>query len=86
MAANRLTLFLLKASSSETAGIVGHIASDVIKTAALLASLSIIHYLAEYSLASEHFKALFLKVHESISLGLYLLLAWKGILRLARAS
>jgi hypothetical protein len=86
MAANRLTLFLLKISNSQTAGIIGHIALDVIKTAALLASLSIVHWVAEYSLASEQFKALFLTIHDSISLGLYLLLAWKGMLRLARKS
>ena len=70
--------------SSSLAHTLGHVAADAIVTAALLAALSAVHYVLYVSLVSKEFKHLFGEIHEYVFLGTYLLLAAKGMYRIAR--
>jgi hypothetical protein len=57
---------------------------DTVKTVALLAALTLVHAALDYTNASEDFKSLFTRIHESILLLTYILLATKSILRMVR--
>ena len=60
------------------------IASDALITLVLLGALSLVHLALNYTPVTEDFKALFGSVHEKVVLGTYLLLAGKGLLRIAK--
>ena len=58
---------------------------DAALTAMLLGALSFVHWAIGLAPVSEEFKALFLKVHETVWMGSYVLLAVKGMLRIWKA-
>lgn len=60
-----------------------HIIEDVALVAALLLGLMVITRVADHADLSDDFHKLFMKVHEYVFLFNYLLLAFKGFVRLA---
>lgn len=71
-----------------TSGMVGtlvQIGKDLILTLAILASLSVVHLALPHVSASDDFKALFSRIHESVYLAMYLVLALKSLLRMVVA-
>lgn len=70
--------------SSGTMKTVAHIGLDVVVTLGLLAALSVVHHALEYTAATEEFKLWFTRVHEWVFLGMYGLVATKGLVRIAQ--
>ena len=75
---NSLSRFLDK----DTIDTVILIVIDIFMTLLLLAGLSVIHFVLDHTSASDEFKSKFTKMHEFVVLGMYLLLAIKGMVRL----
>ena len=76
-------LFANVARSRTWQTIIG-IALDLAVTLVLLAALSMVHYALGFTAATDNFKQWFTQVHEISFLGMYVLVAFKGLIRIYR--
>lgn len=81
---SQLIPFLSQVLACETVKVLGHIAKDTIAVIGLLGALSIVHFCFEHSGLRAAFLDLFASIHECVVLGMYLLLAGKSFLRMAK--